>query len=85
MASEGAVASSCVVVDEPWAERIGAFGVAGEDLSVGPLAGERAVVVLDFAVLPRAERADELVADRVFGEELSELGAVPVGPGVVRD
>lgn len=43
------MASWRVVVDKPWAECVRASGVAGEDLAVGALTGEPAVVALDYA------------------------------------
>src|SRR5205814_6949218 len=63
----------------------GAFGVAGEDLPVGPFVGEGAVEPLHFAVLPGAMRADELLPGAQGGHGIAEGGAVAVGEGVVGD
>jgi len=73
-----------VVVDEVW-QGIGSFGVGGEYLSVCPFGGERPVEPLGFAVLPRAVRFDELVADAAVGEEFAQSSSVSVAEGVVGD
>ena len=53
------MASSSVVVLDPGGKRCSAFGVAGEDLPVGPLGGKGPIETFDLAVLPGAVRLDE--------------------------
>jgi hypothetical protein len=66
------VAAPSVVVLQPGRKCRGAFGIADEDLSVGPLGLQGAVQALDLAVLPWAVWLDELLRD---GEVIVDLVA----------
>ena len=74
-----------VVGVEPWGKRVGAVGVGGEGLPVGPFDLQGAVESLDFAVLPGAMGPDELVCDAPLVQECANVAGEPVGEVVVRD
>ena len=77
------MASSSVVVLEPWVKGGGAVSVGREWLSVGPLGLQCAVEPLHLAVLPGAVRSDELLPDATCGADIAQR--VPVRPGIVGD
>ena len=79
------VASTSVVLLEPWGKGGSPFVVAGEDLPVGPLGGQGAVEPLHLAVLPRAVRADELVLGADGFNRCFDVGALAVAEMVVGD
>lgn len=60
------MAAFSAVVLEPRRKSGGALVIAGEDLAVGPLAGQGAVKALYLPVLPLAVRLDELLLDATF-------------------
>jgi hypothetical protein len=76
VAAERAVASVGVVVLEPGGKGGFSLGVGGEDLPVGPFAGEGAVEAFDFAVLLWAVGPDEDVSGAEFGDDHAPIPSV---------
>src|SRR5699024_12226168 len=68
---------------EPGRKGSGSLGVAGEDLSVGPLGLQGAVEAFDLAVLPGAVRPDELVLGAQFLHDVAYVVGMAVGEVVV--
>ena len=73
------MASSSVVELEPGRKGVGAFGVGGEDLAVGPLGGQGSVQSFDLPVLPGAVGLDEHLAGAEVGAGLGASGAFSLG------
>ena len=79
------MASSSVVVVEPRGKGVGAFGVAGEDLPVGPFDLHGPVESFDLPVLPWAVGLDREVFSTDRRESRGEVAGADVVQGVVAD